>query len=1036
MATRPAVLWLTLLASTAAAAQPVPLEEDGPALEKRVQALLRKAVALQAQGRPAEAVPLAEKAVGLCRQLYSPKHFPAGHPALATSLSNLGVLLQGGGQPGRAESFLRDALAMRQRLYPRERFPDGHSDLAGSLSNLGWLLHARGELAGAERFLRDALAMYQTLYPRDRYPAGHPDLATSLNNLGMVLRQCGKLADAEPLLRQALAMRRQLYSTERFPAGHPLLASSLNNLGLLLQDRGELARAEPCYREALAMRQRLYPKERYPDGHPDLASNLNNLGMLLHNRGQLAEAETLYRQALVMYQKLYPKAHYLEGHPDLALSLANLGAVFQARGQLDLAEPFRRDALAMFQRLYPPERSPAGHPDLASSLNNLGLLLHERGELDRAEPLYRAAVAMCRKLYPPEQLPDGHLELIASLDNLGALLRDRGEPARAESLLREALAVQGRLREALLLGTAEAEALNHLAQLPPTRDVYLSVCRDLPDSAPQAHAALWHSRSVLARFLSQRRLAVLAAANPASRDLARRLAEKRQALAALLLARGTWSTAQAERARTLSDEKEQLEKDLARSVPAFDRLLRSGHSTPEDLRRRLPAGVVCLDLLRYVHIEHDPRQPGQKGVRRTPSYVAFVLCRDRQTRRVELGPAEPIEHAVRAWRAALMGPLRRAKSETRNLKSEQPEQVLRRLVWEPLARHLPPAAHTIYVVPDGALTQLPWAALPGSKPGTVLLEEMTVAVVPHGHFLLAALGPASEERKRPEDGTLLAVGGVAYDQAPAAASGAEGLPRAAGPAAAVRWHALPGTSRELEGIIALAGQRRVKTYRGTEASTSRLLRDLPKARWAHLATHGFFADQRLRSILQLSEQDYTRASRGERVGVGARSPLVLSGLVLAGANLQGEEAPADGGILTAEAIAGLDLDHLDLAVLSACETGLGEVAGGEGVFGLQRAFHIAGCRNVIASLWQVDDEATAALMGLFYHKLWVEKLPAAETLRQAQLGLYHHPERIGLLARLRGPDFDKAARLPATPHAADRAPARLWAGFVLSGLGR
>jgi CHAT domain-containing protein len=263
------------------------------------------------------------------------------------------------------------------------------------------------------------------------------------------------------------------------------------------------------------------------------------------------------------------------------------------------------------------------------------------------------------------------------------------------------------------------------------------------------------------------------------------------------------------------------------------------------------------------------------------------------------------------------------------------------------------------------------------------------------------------------------------------------LPRAARAGSKVSWPALPGTARELERILGLAGKRPATARRGNEASTAKLLHDLPEARWAHLATHGYFADASVRSALQLSEKDYERGRWGERVGVGARSPLVLSGLVLAGANLPIKDpAKEDGGILTAEAIAGLDLDGLELAVLSACETGLGEVAGGEGVFGLQRAFHIAGCQNVIASLWQVDDESTAALMGLFYHHLWTEKQLPLEALRQAQLTLYRHPERIPQLARARGPDFQKAARLPAAPQGATRAPARLWAGFVLSGAGR
>src|SRR5262249_10885424 len=136
-----------------------------------------------------------------------------------------------------------------------------------------------------------------------------------------------------------------------------------------------------------------------------------------------------------------------------------------------------------------------------------------------------------------------------------------------------------------------------------------------------------------------------------------------------------------------------------------------------------------------------------------------------------------------------------------------------------------------------------------------------------------------------------------------------------------------------------------------------------RARLAHLATHGFFADPRFRSVLQLDEKLFARRTFSDtdsvrRVGAGARNPLVLSGLVLAGAN---RSDTADRGILSADDLTRLDLRNLDLAVLSACESGLGESGGGEGVFGLQRALHVAGCKDVIASLWKVDDDATCAL---------------------------------------------------------------------------
>src|SRR5262249_35183779 len=146
---------------------------------------------------------------------------------------------------------------------------------------------------------------------------------------------------------------------------------------------------------------------------------------------------------------------------------------------------------------------------------------------------------------------------------------------------------------------------------------------------------------------------------------------------------------------------------------------------------------------------------------------------------------------------------------------------------------------------------------------------------------------------------------------------------------------------------------------------------------------------------------------------------VLSGVVLAGANIPAKNPQDDNGIVTAEAIAGLPLKQLDLVVLSACETGLGEVAGGEGVLGLQRAFHLAGTQNVVASLWKVNDDATAALMALFYHKLWRENKAPLVALREAQLTLYRHPERIAELAGERGPKFEQAVKLPSDPKAAN-----------------
>ena len=118
---------------------------------------------------------------------------------------------------------------------------------------------------------------------------------------------------------------------------------------------------------------------------------------------------------------------------------------------------------------------------------------------------------------------------------------------------------------------------------------------------------------------------------------------------------------------------------------------------------------------------------------------------------------------------------------------------------------------------------------------------------------------------------------------------------------------------------------------------------------------------------------------------------------------------------------------------------LGDVAGGEGVYGLARAFHVAGTRNVVASLWKVDDEATAALMVLFYRNLWEAKLSPVEALRSAQLAVYRDPGRIPEWAVGRGPLPKPVAGGPTTPPKKGpkekTSPAKAWAAFVLSGPG-
>jgi CHAT domain-containing protein/Tfp pilus assembly protein PilF len=908
--------------------------------------------------------------------------------------------------------------------------------------------YQEGNYQDATQLAEEALKIWRRLYPKEEYPDGHGDLALNLTILGKMLVAQGKNAKAEPFFRDALEMYQKLYPKGRYPDGHPHLAGTLNNLGFFLLEQGEYTKAEPFFRDALEMCQKLYPKGRYPDGHPDLARSLNNLGFFLLEQGEYTKAEPFFRDALEMYQKLYTKRLYPDGHPELAGSISNLGSLLKAQGDTK-AEPFFRDALEMYQKLYTKRLYPDGHPDLARSLNNLGSLLGEQGEYGKAEPFCRDALEMNQKLYPKGRHPDGHPELAGSLSDLGSLLQAQGEDTKAEPFFREALVMrQGLFRHYADL-KSEAEALNHLKQFPLTRDGYLTVSRHLPPH-PDHYEPLWQGKSALTRIAERRHLDTLASADDETRKLALELRSARERLARLTVVPLADPKAHAERLRQFTEEKEAAEQKLARRLKVVLPGKTPTEPTFDELIRTLREDVVFVDLFRYVSFDQDPKVPGEKGASRTPRYVAFVLRKSEPVQRVELGAAEPIETALKQWRREIIDWRPDRKSTPSGADGKLSE-----LIWTPLAKHIPASTAIVYLSPDADLTALPWAALPGRDKSKVLLEEHALVLVPHGPWLLQHLQAKPDKVDGP--GALLALGAVAYGRTPK--DGSKPLPEDIAAVAKrggqrTEWNDLKGTAQELEQVIARAGQREVIVRKGIDAGLTQVFGDLEKARYAHLATHGFFDEQGTRSVLQLTEEDYRRGWRGERIGAGKRSPLLLSGLVLAGANRKDKDKPetwaADGGILLGEDIVGRNLHHMELAVLSACETGLGDVGGGEGVYGLQSAFHVAGCKNVVASLWQVDDDATAALMNLFYARLWhsdeTKRLPPLQALREAQLTLYRHPELISQFAKgeVRGPKPGTTVKIEDyTPPKVEevkvgekKSHPKQWAAFVLSGTGK
>jgi CHAT domain-containing protein len=244
-----------------------------------------------------------------------------------------------------------------------------------------------------------------------------------------------------------------------------------------------------------------------------------------------------------------------------------------------------------------------------------------------------------------------------------------------------------------------------------------------------------------------------------------------------------------------------------------------------------------------------------------------------------------------------------------------------------------------------------------------------------------------------------------------------------------RWPALPGTVAEAAALAATVPSPPV-TLSKAEATAARLAAELPRAHWAHIATHGEFKADELAAEKRraLDARKDWREGSGSPPPRDVRNPLAYVGLVVSG-----------GEVMSGLSILDLNLTKLKLVTLSACETGLGEYTVGKGVENLQTTFHVAGAENVVTSLWNVNDAATAALMAKFYHELWVNKKPPIEALREAQLTVYHNPALIPDLAGERGaPKLKEAVKVAgnATVNRGKVADTKLWAAFVLSGVGR
>lgn len=941
------------------------------------------------------------------------------------------------------EGLLLEQLQRTIAIFTKHPGPDSLT-LARAIRASSEVHRRRREFEPARHDARRALAMYERALPENDL-----EIAASLRQVALIATNAAR-TDAVEAGRRAVRIMESRFGTEdiRLMATYSALAGQLNmvgdevgaleimervlhlielalgpdhpdtqltryNIAILSMRVGDLVRARGLFERGIEweMARPRIDTLRVANSVDALSECLNDLGD--HEEAFAVQERTRYLSLRAF--RIDDPSHYEYLH-QRGRALTGIGRGREAVACFDSAAAFqagRQDSLSALPILF--ERATALRiaGDSAAAMHGIELAsrIAER-EGARAPGFYEGALlwAQCltdagrpaeaaAKLEPAiaraitELGPGGPLHAKLLAERARALVQ-LGDP-RAFDASRELAEMQATLLRTAARGFPDRQALVYARGLGLGLDPLLTLAASgkLDDAQRRvAFDQVIEARSLVLDEVGGRLKAAHRGNDPRAQALLDSLTEARGVLARWLV-RAESNHALDSLQRVARERAERFERQLA------------DLGLPQDVAvaaRPLDAlgeGDVLVSFLEYA--------APAGGARTERRMLAFVARRGAAPEVIALGRASELDALAARWREDVgrTGPGAERRSRASGA-------VLRARVWDPIASRVAQSSRLV-IVPDGALHLVDFAALPESR-GGYLAERAP---------LLLRLGAerdlATAHEAESSAGTLVAIGGADFDGATAAhpagdviAANLRSVPVACERFRDVRFGALPSTSAEvgeLAGRWRSAG-RDVVTLTGAEANEIELRRAAPRATTLHIATHGFFVGGEC------------AAPAGETRGIGGTAPaftsgsagapsgrqtLRLSGLALAGANRRAAATGGDDGILTAEEISAMDLTGVREVVLSACDTGLGDIAAGEGVLGLQRAFRLAGARALVMSLWPVNDRATHEWMSAYYGARLEQGLGVAASVRAAQL------QRLAAL---------RAAKQPTPPAA--------WSGFV------
>ncbi|MDP1803248.1 MAG: CHAT domain-containing protein [Bacteroidota bacterium] len=797
-----------------------------------------------------------------------------------------------------------------------------HPQYATALYNLGMTNKFLGNYSIAEPLYLECIKIR-----KDVLGENNNDYASSLNNLGSLYKAMGNYSGAEVLYLEVSTIRKKLLGEK-----HPDYATTLNNLAALYELMGNYPKSEFLYLESLKIRKHVLGEK-----HPDYANSLNNLALLYTYMGKYSKAEAMCLEAIKIKKEVLG-----EKHRDYVLAINNLAGLYNAMENYVEAKKLLIEVLKINKEILGEKQ-----PNYSASMSNLAGLCKTMGNYAEAETLYIQSLKI-----RGEALGGKHPEYATVLNNLAVLYVMMNKREEAEPLFLEAISITNENIKKDFISLSEKEKEFYFSKKSRFYSFFYSFAKtrkkENPGITQEVYNSIIKNKGLLLKSSTAMRSAILKSSDTLLISKYNKWLTLNKELTRIY---STEVSKRKQNPEILEKQANDLEKELVKSSQIFSDVEKLQNLNWRDVQKSLKPKEAAIE---FIHFAEGKRKD-------TITYCALLITQKSKY-------PEMIELFYEKELIKLLG----NKSETNESyitgmygKRTETNSKLYDLIWKPIEKSLT-GIKVIYYSPSGLLHKVSFAAISKSKDNYLC-----------ANYRIELMGSTSKVAL-PETfdfntlSSSCVFGDIQYDT-PKTLKDTSAL---------LSWPYLEGTKTEAEKVVSIlkANNLKVDYVYGKNATEAEFKSMAPNSNVVHIATHGFFfndPDEFSYAEKQDSAIIETRAFRGGTKAFGInnfitnKNPLMRSGLAFAGANevwVNDHNTNKEDGVLTAQEVTGMDLRKINLMVLSACETGLGDIKGTEGVYGLQRSFKMAGVKYIIMSLWQVPDAETVEFMAIFYSK--------------------------------------------------------------------